>query len=240
MIIDAHAHIACWEELGISGDADYVIELMDLYNIDVACISNSRALRYNFIEGNESILKAVRKYPKRLLGYAAINPWYGEEAVKEVERRINRDGMIGLKLHVSHTRINYHSSLYDPIFEEASDLGVPVLIHCYDGGASADRVAAKHPKVKLILGHMGGADWFDAILVAERHRNIYLEICSSIVERGMIESAVRRVGAERVLFGTDMPLLDPVVSLSKVLDAEISESEKDLILGENMRKILGL
>lgn len=240
MIIDAHAHIGCWEELGIAGNADYVVELLDYYGIDKACISNSRSLRYNFVEGNDIILKAIRKYPKRLLGYVVVNPWFGENAVKEIKRRILEDGMIGLKLHVSHTKISYHSSLYDPIFEVASDLDVPVLIHCYDGGSSADRVADKHYRVKLILGHMGGADWFDAILVAEKHSNIYLEICSSIIEKGLIENAVKRIGAERVLFGTDMPLLDPVVSLYKVMDADISDRDKRLILGENMRKILRL
>lgn len=240
MIIDAHAHISCWEELGISGDADYVVELMDLHGIDKACVSDSRSLRYDFVQGNDGILRAVRRYPDRILGYVTVNPWHGEEALKEFRRRILEDGMVGLKLHVSHTRVNYHSPLCDPLLEEASDLEVPVLIHCYDGGASADKAASKHPRVKLILGHMGGPDWFDAIMVAKRHPNIYLEICSSVMERGIIETAVRHIGAERVLFGTDMPLLDPVVSVYKVRDAEITEREKRLILGENIARILNL
>lgn len=240
MIIDAHAHISCWEELGIAGDIDYVIELMGLYGIDKACVSNSRSLRYDFVQGNDEILKAMRKYPDRILGYATVNPWCGEMAVQEFRRRILEQGMIGLKLHVGPTRVDYHSPLCEPLFREAMALDVPVLTHCYDGGSSADKVASTHPDVKIILGHMGGADWFDAILVAKRHSNLFLEICSSNMERGIIEEAVKHVGAERVLFGTDLPPLDPVAALYRVKEANITEREKRLILGENMARILKL
>ncbi len=93
-------------------------------------------------------------YPDRILGYVAVNPWFGDIALEEFRRRILEDGMVELKLYVDHMMISYHHPLCDPIFKEAADLDVPVLMHCYDCGASADKVADKHPKVKLILGHM--------------------------------------------------------------------------------------
>lgn len=240
MVIDAHAHISVWEELGIDGNVHYAVELMDHHEIDIACVSNPRSLRTDYIQGNRTVLDAMRRYPQRILGFAVANPWDGKRALKEFETCIKEFGMKGLKLHISHTKIDYHHPLTLPFIEKAIDLKVPVLVHCYDGGVSVDKVASMFPEAVIIMGHMGGFDWYDAIPVAKKHKNVYLEICGSPMEVGIIEKAVEAVGGDRVLFGTDLPLLDPVISIYKIKDADISEEDRMKIFGENMAKILNL
>jgi predicted TIM-barrel fold metal-dependent hydrolase len=239
-IIDAHAHVtSAWEELGIVRELDDTIRLMDRYGIEVSFSSNSRRLRGDVRAGNDGLLEAMARYPERICGYAAANPWRGQEALDEVERCLDA-GMHGIKLHISHTLLDYDHPRVIPLFELAVERKVPVLIHCFDGGRSVDRVAAQVPEATIIMGHMGGYLWPQGIEVAARHPNLYLEICCSCAERGIVESAVAAVGAERVLFGTDLPLLDPCSSLYKVYDAEISEEEKALILGGNMSRLTGV
>ncbi len=70
--------------------------------------------------------------------------------------------------------------------------------------------------------------------------NIYLETCGSGLHNGGIEYPVRESRADRILFGTDMPLLDASQQLAKVLVSEISEEEKRLVLGGNAIRLLGL
>ena len=77
-------------------------------------------------------------------------------------------------------------------------------------------------------------------MVAESCKNIILDTCSSTVDMGFVERAVERLGAERIVFGSDVPLFDPWCQLEKVKSAEIDEEDKRLILGENIARILRL
>ena len=87
------------------------------------------------------------------------------------------------------------------------------------------------------MGHMGGMEWKAATERAKEADNVYLEICSGFSLRNKIEDAVEAVGAQRVLFGSDMTLLDPASSLGMVLDAEISSEEKKKILYKNAEEL---
>ena len=79
-----------------------------------------------------------------------------------------------------------------------------------------------------------------AVEVAARHPNLYVDTASSMIDNGMIEYAVDHLGPEKILFGTDMPALDPWVQRAKVEGAEITEEAKRLIMGGNVERLLGL
>jgi len=69
--------------------------------------------------------------------------------------------------------------------------------------------------------------------------NAYFDLCCSCLDAGRVEAFVAAGGAERVLFGTDLPFLHPACDLSQIVHAQIVESDKALILGGNMARILG-
>lgn len=242
MIIDAHAHIGYgWEELDIPGHAEYALELMDRHGIEIACISNSRALRHDYIEGNDVVADALRRWPDRFRGYAAINPLRLQEALTELRRRLDEPGFIGMKLHVSHHGIPYDDPRHLTLLERAAEWQVPVLLHTFDGAATLDHAASEVPEAILIAGHMGGYHWHQALDVAARHPNIHLETCCSCIEAGRVEAAVALIGAERVLFGTDLPLLDPSPWLAILQEeAALTNEQREAILGRNMARLAGL
>lgn len=240
MIIDAHSHLSRWEDNGYPGDAESALRAMDRYDIDIACVSNSRSLREDFVRGNRVVAEALEKWPERFYGYAVAHPLHLEESLEEIDRCINDLGFFGVKLHTSHTRIAYHDERYDPIFEKIHELGVPVLLHCFDGGDSIGPVARRHPNITFICGHMGGYRWDEGALECAKHPNVYLELCCSCPERGIAEFAVEAAGPDRVLYGSDLPMLSPATTLYKVIDADLSNEDKEKILCGNMARLLGL
>ncbi|MBI3948287.1 MAG: amidohydrolase [Armatimonadetes bacterium] len=242
LIIDAHAHICLgWEELGIPGHAERALELMDRHGIGIACVSNSRALRHDYVRGNDLVADALRRWPDRFRGYAAVNPLRPEEAIAEVRRRLDEPGFIGMKLHVSHHQIAYDDPRHLTLLERAAEWQIPVLLHVFGDTASLGRAADEVPEAVLIAGHMGGYRWDQVLDVAARHPNIHLETCGSCTEAGRLEAAVATVGAERVLFGTDLPLLDPSSWLAIIQEeAALTDKQREAILGRNMARLAAL
>ncbi len=238
-IIDVHCHIGVDQRFLLDGSMDRVVNAMDRYGIAKAAISSTLSLLYDFREGNRHVYEAVRKYAGRFIGLATINPLYVNEALRELKYCISSLGMRGIKLHPDYFGIKASHPLVEPILEMAIELGVPVMIHSYDGGEDVSLVADKFPDLSIVMYHMGGVRWREGIERVSGYDNVYLEISSSVCDCGMMEYAVRKLGSERILFGTDMPYQDPAVSLGKVFGARISDEDRENILIKNAIRVLG-
>ena len=247
MIIDSHAHIGAMPGL-FAGNAEEVLAHGDRLGFDKMFISHVGGLKYDFHEANRELAADIRRHPDRILGYVAIpTAYFGQEAIDELLRGVEMYGMRGLKIY-SQPAAGGYQTLYSidspghyPLIEKAAELRCPILAHATP--QEIDRVASIVPEALLIMAHAGGmppayGDWQRALAVAREHPNVYLDTTSSMVDAGYIEAFVAGVGPERVLFGTDIPLLDPATQLSKVTDAEIDDAAKRLILGGNMTRLL--
>ena len=150
--------------------------------------------------------------------------------------------MIGVKLYPVAPRWRADEATVFPIMEVLSKLRVPILIHS-DPLQPLFNLAERFPEATIIMAHMGGGgsptSITGAIHDSRRYENIYLDTTTSLVESNMVEEAVKVVGPERVLFGTDYPCLDPFVQLTKVRYAGVNDEQKSLILGENMMRLIG-
>jgi predicted TIM-barrel fold metal-dependent hydrolase len=89
----------------------------------------------------------------------------------------------------------------------------------------------------LVCIHVGG-DWELGIRSVRSIPNGYVEISGSFPTEGMVEMAVREVGARRVIFGSDLPGRSLASQLAKVTGAELSAEDKELILGGNLRRLV--
>src|SRR5262245_56248052 len=98
-------------------------------------------------------------------------------------------------------------------------------------------LAARHPHAKLICGHAGG-DWEQGIRAVRAHPNVSVDLGGGDPVAGVTEMAVRELGAERVLYGSDAGGRSFASQLGKVLGAAIPESAKRLVLGENLKRLL--
>ena len=105
-----------------------------------------------------------------------------------------------------------------------------------------DALAGQYPNAKFIIAHMGGDPIVldHALDVMRRRDNAFGDTALSYAPHGNIEYVVRKAGAEKVLFGTDMAFYDPVFTLARVVCADIPESDIEKIVGGNFRAICPL
>ena len=251
MIIDSHVHLGRLQAVKAEADVTELLRIADRLGADRIFCTSCTALFYDMVEGNREIARALREHPDRILGYVTIpTAYWREEAIDELERCVEMYGMRGLKIYSrphglgsDRVMLSVNTPAMVPILEKAAGWGLPVLAHATP--EECEVLAEAVPEVTLMMAHSGGTliaggDWNRAIEAARRYRNIYLDTCSSTVDMGSLETAVEIVGPERIIFGTDTPLLDPFVQKARVTDAEISEEAKAMILGGNMDRILSL
>lgn len=244
MIIDGHAHIgSSWLGWVDGTDADGLVKIMDKYGIDKACVSSWSHI-YDPIRGNDEVFQATQKYPNRIIGFCVLCPRLKWDMKEEIDRCVKKFGMKGLKLHPFVNEFYADSPLIDPALEKAREYKLPVLFHSGTDSHSHPRtignMAKRYPDVTIIIGHMGGEAYPDAIQVAKANPNVLLDTTEVPNIANIIELAVKNVGAERVVWGSDSPALNAGVEMAKVKLANISQKEKGMILGENIARILGL
>jgi len=202
----------------------------------------------DWLKGNRMTKEAVEKYPGWFVPFCTVNPTFGEVAVRELHKCVKEWGFRGLKLHPQVHCYPADSLIAQRVMEEAAKLRVPVFFHTgdwmvgqpYSLLARYVKVAETFPDVTIIMGHMGVSDWPEALAMAKRYDNLILDTTGSTITYGVMEASVEAVGSKRIVWGSDVPLYDPIMALSKVRDSDISEEAKRLILGENIVRILGL
>ena len=103
-------------------------------------------------------------------------------------------------------------------------------------------MAPLFPHAYFVAGHSGNTPEgrAEAIAAALACPNVYLETCSTYRTPGAIEELVAGAGANRVLYGSDQPLMDPRPQIGKIITADIPEDAKRLIVGDNARRLLGI
>ena len=244
MIIDSHTHVDEAPSFGWYDPPETIIRLLDEAEIDRAIVMTYRDAPGPEERVLEYVAEAVQRFPDRLIGYARMNPRYGDEAVALFDRAIRDYKMRGLKLHPVGYVMHPASEPTLALIRHAAALGVPTLCHCGDEEFTLPlqvaEAAAAVPDATIILGHMGG--YFhvrDAIRVAKRHPNLILETSAMPYPR-MIKEAVEAIGAERILFASDGPGCDPTLELEKLRRANLDAADEALLLHGNIERLLGL
>ncbi len=244
MIVDSHTHVDESPLLGWSDPPEVIVRLMDEARVSRAVIMTYRDMPGPEEGVIEYVANAVRQYPDRLIAYARMNPRYGDEAIDLFDRAIREYHMRGLKLHPVTTIMHPASEPTLNLIRHAASLNVPTLFHCGDEEFTLPlqiaEAAALVPEANIILGHMGG--YFharDAIRVAKRHPNLFLET-SAMPYPAMIAAAVEAIGADRVLFASDGPGCDPSIEVEKVRRAGLTPEQERQLFSGNIERLLGL
>jgi len=249
MIIDAHTHFAR-EGRGLSPNSlEDLLYILDMNKIDalVTCAPYSSIGKdRTYDEANQFLVESMNKAPSRILPLVRVNPHLKENALESIQKFVGEKRFYGVKVHPRNEAfaINSEEITY-PIAKAITKLRVPILIHTGDpdtyGFAQPTLVgdlADAFPNLTLIIGHMGKRLYEDAILVARWFDNIILE--TSFRSPREIARAVRRIGADRVVYGSDMPFGIPEIEIMKIHLCDISSTEKEMILGGNIARILNL
>ncbi|MEK7400394.1 MAG: amidohydrolase family protein [Candidatus Poribacteria bacterium] len=245
IIIDAHTHMGPYFNFHIpDNNADGMIKVMDRLGIIMACTSPHIGITPDFKMGNDIAYEAMQEYRGRFFGYITINPNYPEEIPQELERCYNL-GMRGIKIHPSLHGYPANGANLKPMWEFAQEKSLPVLSHTWAGDGTCSptilgKLAEQYPLVPVILGHSGGtlSGYYESIEAAKKRENVFLETCCSSVIYGIIEMFVNKIGADRIIFGSDMPFVNANAQIGKILHAKISDDDKRKILGLNMAKLI--
>ena len=249
-VIDAHSHLHHRSRPSWREDDRKLIDAADKLGIDQLCCSILPPERPTPLDGfrqcNEWLAEAIKRFPKRILGYCFVNPGFVKETRDEVRRCIEERGFIGVKLYNDYRCTE--PVLY-PLVELAIELKIPILHHAghtmwlpqpqpriSDGGDLAE-LAKRYPEAMLICAHIcGGGDWEWTLKALRNAPTVYLDTSGSVIDEGVVEAAVRTLGADRLLFACDMSM---TASVGRLRGADISEADRAKIAGSNMAKILG-
>jgi hypothetical protein len=152
-------------------------------------------------------------------------------------------GVLGIKIHPVMHNCPATSDKYVPVWERANAKKLMVLSHTWgaSGGCGANDmrvIAEKYPDVRLLLGHSCYGAWEEVIKLSAEFPNVYMELTAAYHVYGLIEWMCREAGAEKVLFGTDYPWFDPMVTIGCVVYAHIREDEMRNILHGNAHHLI--
>lgn len=232
-----------------------LLEAMDEYGVDKSIVfgfpwSKSETCRSH----NDYIMEAVQKYPDRFLGLGCFDP-ADKQAFAETERCL-AGGLRGIgELAFYRSGIDdYALRQLDPIMKICRKRGLPVLIHTnesvghhYHGKtpitlAQIYHLIERFPDNNIILAHWGGGLFFYNLMkkeVKKRLKNVYFDTAASpfLYDPAVYRIAIEIIGAEKILFGTDFPLLPPSRYFSEMDQAGLTSSEIDKICGLNAQAL---
>lgn len=234
--IDVHTHLD-------GGRFDpAVLDLGDRLGIELFLCSNLGAFHPHpsldeVREMNDRLAGELRRHPDRLRGYCYVNPRYGAAALDDLRRNVEERGMIGVKLWIATLA---DDPLCDPVLEYAATHRLLVLAHAwrktvgrFPYESTADHIAAaarRHPDVRFVMAHLGGQP--ETALDAVRDvPTVAVDTSGTIIGAGEVAMAVDRLGAERVVFGSDLHHIDLAANVGKVLGARLDADTERLVFG---------
>ncbi len=239
MIIDCHCHAGQGD--GLTGPWDTRAPL-EAYLRRAAEAGIDRtvllaAFHSDYATANRGVARIVARRPDRFYGFAFVHPDRDRGRLVELVRlAVERYGFVGIKVHRHDGRITRE------ICEAARSLSLPVLYDVMGEVSVCELLAQEYPDVAFIIPHLGSFadDWRAQLALIDhlaRHANIYTDT-AGVRRFDLLEQAVKRAGARKILFGSDGPWLHPGIELAKIYALGLSESEQALILGQNFLRLI--
>ena len=238
--------------------ADELVQAMDEDGVDMSVIMGIGWTDHGLArESNDYIAESVSLYPDRLKGFAGVSPAWGELAAKEAER-CAKAGLSGIgELHPDSQGFDLGDrDAMTPLVEVARAHGLVLTTHAsepvghlYQGKGHTRpevlwRFIQNFPDVVLVCAHWGGGLPFYALMpeVRQALANVYFDTAASpfLYDAQVLPVVTSLVGADRVLLGSDFPLVRSRRLLSQLRESPLSDGEKDAIAGGNAARLLGV
>lgn len=238
--------------------AEELIESMDRDGIDISIVQNIGWTTHELcVETNDYIMESVARYPERLVGFCTVQPRSLDAALAEIERCV-KGGIRGVG------EIRPDIQLLDLGDKELMDPFVDLLVkyklvlsvhssepvgHDYQGkGAVTPGILypliTRYPDLTLVCAHWGGGLPFYALMpeVKEAMEKVYFDTAASpfLYTPEIYHQVIQLVGADKILFGSDYPVVAQSRLLREIDSLDLPEAAKDEILADNARRLLGL
>ena len=197
---------------------------------------------------NEPIFQAVADKPDRFLGWVFVNPQGGKDQIQELNKWKDKSGFIGVKSHPFWHR--YQPIELLPVAVQLAKIGKPLLIHAgFDAHGHYDVLLQKVPDLKIILAHAGFPLYSDTWEKTKNNRNVYIDLSqSSYLNEKTTWQAIKYLGIEKCLFGTDGPygvhgdddLFDYGFIKRRIEKLFPDKGIQNRLLGENFLELTGI
>lgn len=238
--------------------AEEVIASMDEHEIDKSVILNLGWVSHELcVETNDYILEAIVRYPERLIGFCVIQPLAGDKALKELER-CARNGVKGIgemRPDVQGFDLK-DSSVMRPVIETAVKHNLIFLTHASEpvghqyfgkGNITPEAIypfILNFPDLKVVCAHWGGGLPFYALMpeVDKALSNVYFDIAATpfLYKPQIFKQVADIAGSDKILFGSDYPLLSPKRIIDQLESTGLSQEDKAKILGGNAQRLLSI
>ena len=233
-----------------------LLAAMDEAGIDLSVILNIGWESHELcVKTNDYILDSVSRYPRRLIGFCAIQPRAGDAAIAEMQRcaRAGAKGIGELRSDVQEFDLTDEGTM-KPVVDAALKHDLVLLTHSSEpvgheysgkGGITPEILYSfitAFPKLRLVCAHWGGGLPFYALMpeVARALTNVLFDTAATVFlyKPEIFEQVSRMIGSDKILFGTDYPLMHQSRVLAQVQSAQLPKEAKVNILGANAEKLL--
>jgi len=240
----------------ILATADELVESMDRDGVDMSVILNIGWTTHELcVETNDYIMESISRYPDRLIGFGAVQPQSTDAAVIEIERCAT-GGIKGIgELRPDMQMIDLSdATIMEPFVEALINNGMVLLTHSsepighqYPGKGSVTPevlyfIIQSFPDLKLVCAHWGGGLPFYALMpeVKKAMENVFFDTAASpyLYSPQIYHEVSQLVGSERILFGSDYPLLPQGRFIKEIGSLDLPQETKDLILSGNACRLL--
>ena len=209
---------------------------------------------------NEEVAEAAQRHPDVLIPFASIDPAKGKAGARQARRLVAEHGMKGFKFHPNVQQFYPNDRAAYVLYEEIEELGVPAVFHTGQTGIGAgvragggvrlkysnpmfvDDVAVDFPDMPIILAHPSFPWQDEALSVATHKPQVHIDLSGwspKYFPPQLIQYA-NTLLQDKVLFGTDYPLLTPDRWLRDFEQLPIKPEVRPKILKENAARLLNL
>lgn len=238
--------------------AEDLINNMDKDGVDISVIVNYSWTTHELcIETNDYILESVARYPKRLVGFCAVNSFINDASLKEIVRCVN-GGIRGVgELRPDTQPLDYtQKNIIKPFADLVRKHKLIVMTHSsepvghiYPGKGNATppllhNFISNFADLPVVCAHWGGGLPFYTLMPEVRLalENVYFDTAISpfLYRQDVYQQVSQLVGADRILFGTDFPVIAQSRILDEINAAGLTEQNREEILSVNARRLLGI
>ncbi len=236
------------------------LEKMDRAGIDrsllIAVRAGDLAVRGSFEITYERVHEVCSRWPDRFSGLAGVDPFRGMQGIYELEKSVREYGFVGAHLYPHWFGLAPNDRRYYPYYSKCCELDIPIMMQVGHNlvysrerrlpsvgrPITLDDVAIDFPELKLIGIHIG-IPWTDEMIsMAWKHENVFIGVDAYAPKHWpkQLVHYLNTYGREKVLFGTDWPVIDPERAVREIDALDLRPEAKELLMAHNAHRVFRL
>jgi uncharacterized protein len=225
--------------------------------LDAAGVSKALICAWHGPQGalidNDEVAGFVAEDPERLVGVASVDIRKPVAAIKELRRCVSELGFKALRLLPWIWNRPPNDPLYYPLYATCVELGIPFCLQVGHTGPLCpsepgrpipylDQVALDFPELTIVGGHIGYPWTAEMIALATKYPHVYIDTSAYKPSRYPPElvTFMKGPGKNKVLFGSNYPMIQPGEALAQVSDLGLGEDGERAFLTDNATRVFGL